>query len=152
MKVYANPGKIINKNLLKSDIIFDLNNLNSDIELKENLLEHHDYEAVCSKIFEVLSRWYGCDFEIVRLLRPDPFRNHKLYLDLYPSKLRKDFFNSLDKDKSKMRLSDPKRMSSNYTGLTYGISTNTSSNGDNNKIIKDIITSNLANPFKKKTK
>ena len=59
----------------------------SELELKENLLEHHDYEAVSKKVYDVLAKWYGSDFEISRMLRPDPFRDNKPYLELYPSKL-----------------------------------------------------------------
>jgi hypothetical protein len=86
MKSYNKPGKIINKGLLKNDIILDLGNMSADLELKDNLLEHHDYEALPQKIFDQLSRWYGSDFEIARPLRPDPFRDYKYYLELYPSK------------------------------------------------------------------
>ena len=60
--------------------------LQTDLELKDNLLEHHDYEAVCGKVFEQLGKWYGYDFEVVRVLRFDQFREYKLSLDLYPGK------------------------------------------------------------------
>lgn len=86
MKSYSKPAKIINKILLKNDLILDLGTMSADLELKDNLLEHHDFEAIPQKIFDQLARWYGCDFEISRFLRPDPFRNNKLFLDLYPSK------------------------------------------------------------------
>ncbi len=48
-----------------------------ELELKENLLEDHEFEAVNKKIYEILSKWYGSDFEICRALRSDPFRRDK---------------------------------------------------------------------------
>jgi len=56
------------------------------IILKENLLEHHDYEAVSKNVFRYLKKWYGVDHEIVRFLKKDPLDDKKLYLDLYPEK------------------------------------------------------------------
>ena len=84
--LYPRPGPISNKELLHHEALSDLESLTSDLELKENLLEHHDYEAVNQRVYEVLARWYGSDFEICRVLRPDPFRDNKPYLELYPSK------------------------------------------------------------------
>ena len=77
---------ITNRDLLRQEILCDLGNITPDLELKENLLEHHDFEAVSKKIYDVLVKWYSSDFEICRVLRLDPFRNNKLYLDLYTSK------------------------------------------------------------------
>jgi len=84
LRGYTRPGKIINRGLLKYDVINDLGSISADLELKENLLEHHDYEVVSKRLFNVLSKWYGCDFEITRAMRIDPFKKDKLYLDLYP--------------------------------------------------------------------
>ena len=54
--------------------------------LKENLLEHHDYEAVSKNVFRYLKKWYGVDYEIVRFLKRDPLDDKKLCLELYPEK------------------------------------------------------------------
>lgn len=77
---------IINKDLLCEGYFADPKALEYEIDLKANLLEHHDYEAVSRQIFEVLNSWYGCDYEIFRVLRPNPFGDGKMYLDLYPSR------------------------------------------------------------------
>ena len=71
--------------LLKNEIVKDLSNITSELDLKDNLLEHHDYVALDNKIFHALKKWYGCDFEIVRSLKFDRFHPKKLVLDLYPS-------------------------------------------------------------------
>jgi hypothetical protein len=49
-------------------------------------LEHHDFEALDVPVYENLVNWYGCDFDIPKLLRPDPTHPERLYLELYPSK------------------------------------------------------------------
>ena len=74
----------MNRLLLKYDVVEDLGALSGDLELREHLLEHHDYEVVSRKVFSVLARWYGCDFEIARGMKEDPFKKNKFYLDLYP--------------------------------------------------------------------
>ncbi len=43
-----------------------------NIELKDNLLEHYDYEAISKKVFTYLKAWYGIDHEIIRFLKYDP--------------------------------------------------------------------------------
>ena len=82
--LYQRPGYISNRQLLVEDIGHDLGNMTPELDLKENLLEHHDFEALDRKVFDVLVKWYSIDFEICRVLRPDPFRHRKLFLDLYP--------------------------------------------------------------------
>ena len=43
--------------------------------------------AISSLIFfRYLKKWYGVDYEIVRLLKKDPLDEKKVYLDLYPEK------------------------------------------------------------------
>ena len=86
--LYPRPGPINNRELIKQEVLLNLGNLTPELELKDNLLEHHDYEAVSKKIYDVLAKWYGFDFEICRMLKPDPFRENQPYLDLYPSKLK----------------------------------------------------------------
>lgn len=85
MELYPRPGPINNRELLRQEAISDLANFNPELELKENLLEHHDYIGVNKKVYDVLANWYGADFEICRVLRPDPFQQDKTYLELYPS-------------------------------------------------------------------
>jgi len=53
-------------------------------ELKENLLEHHDFEAVSKHVYFAFYQWYCCDFEITRMLKQDPSDPQKCFLDLYP--------------------------------------------------------------------
>ena len=52
--------------------------------LKENLLEHLDYEAVPRHIFILLRRWYGTDYEIMRSLKKEPTHKNQVFLELYP--------------------------------------------------------------------
>ncbi len=57
--------------------------------LRDNLLEHHDYEAVSKQIFRRLKNWYGCDFEIVRFIKKNEFLG-ELDVDLYPGFFKKE--------------------------------------------------------------
>jgi hypothetical protein len=50
--------------------------------LKENLIEHHDYEAVSVEVWKHLSSWYQFDIAIPRFLTYDA-RTDKTFLDLY---------------------------------------------------------------------
>lgn len=86
MTIYPRPGPINNRELLREDAVSDLSSIVPELELKENLLEHHDYIGVNKKVYDVLAHWYGSDFEICRVLKPDPFQENKSYLELYPSK------------------------------------------------------------------
>jgi len=54
-------------------------------QLREDILEYHDFVAVSKDIFETLANNYGCDYQIIRLLKPDPTHPNKMYLDLFPS-------------------------------------------------------------------
>jgi hypothetical protein len=83
--VYKRPGSITNTDLVREENLKDSQSLEYDLDLKPNLLEHHDFEAVNKEIFEIFVTWYGCDYEIYRVLKPDPFHDNKLFLDLYPS-------------------------------------------------------------------
>lgn len=52
--------------------------------MKEDLIEHHDYEAVLPRVWDYLSSWHGfTDKE--RILRPVKFDNKRQchYIDLY---------------------------------------------------------------------
>jgi hypothetical protein len=78
----------MNKGLIKFNSIISSssNFLESELELKENLLEHHDFEAVSHDVYEAFVKWYTCDYDIPRVLKPDPAHPQKLCLDLYPGK------------------------------------------------------------------
>ena len=71
--------------------------------LKENLLEHHDYEAVSKNVFRYLKKWYGVDYEIVRFLKRDPLDDKKLCLELYPEKDRTWKTNNLSMKNQRFR-------------------------------------------------
>ena len=85
---YPRPGKIINQGLIKEDHLRQEGLDSHNIELKPDILERHDFEAVSREVFEMLAGIYGCDYKIIRLLRPDPSHANKMYLDLFPSKLK----------------------------------------------------------------
>lgn len=76
--------------MLKTDI-----NDNPSKYLRDNLLEHHDYEAVSKEIYKNLKKWYNVDIDVIRFLKSDPLIPNKLFLDIYPEK-RKKTQNSFD--------------------------------------------------------
>lgn len=80
------PGPIANRCLIVESIN-DPSAAEFELDLKPNLLEHHDFEALNKRVFDLLVSWYGCDYEVYRVLKPDPLQTNKLFLDLYPSKL-----------------------------------------------------------------
>lgn len=63
-----------------------LNNSATSSDLKDSLLEHHDYEAVSKKLFSYLKEWYQVDVEIIRYLKAD-YSTNNLCLDIYPGKI-----------------------------------------------------------------
>ena len=135
MALYPRPGPISNRELLKQDAIFDLKSLNSELELKDNLLEHHDYVGVHKKVYDILAKWYGADFEICRALRPDPFHNNKPYLELYPSK----YASSLQQIANLFFLTEIRNgLRSNPKSFDASIGL------DHSKMISNIINSNLS--------
>jgi len=85
--LYQRPGPITNIRLLKPDSLEQEGD--NGIKLKENLLEHHDFEAFSEEIFKTLAEWYGCDFEIPKMLRLDPSQPYQVFLDIYPNKFAK---------------------------------------------------------------
>jgi hypothetical protein len=52
-------------------------------QLKDDLIEHHDYEAVSQNLWKYISSWYSFDYVISRYLSYDG-NTDKTYLDLYP--------------------------------------------------------------------
>lgn len=80
--VYRHPGKIKNSKLLnesKNIKSFE----NTFLAIKDDLVEHHDYEAVSSEIWKYLSAWFNYDVAIPRYIVYDP-KTEKTYLQLYP--------------------------------------------------------------------
>ena len=72
------PGKISNNNLI--DFLY----FREGTVLKEDLIEHHDYEAVIPQVWEYLVSWHGfSDREpILRPIRYD-HKKKRHYIDLY---------------------------------------------------------------------
>eukprot|EP00357_Protocruzia_adherens_P011253 CAMPEP_0115028432 /NCGR_PEP_ID=MMETSP0216-20121206/36286_1 /TAXON_ID=223996 /ORGANISM="Protocruzia adherens, Strain Boccale" /LENGTH=825 /DNA_ID=CAMNT_0002404593 /DNA_START=663 /DNA_END=3140 /DNA_ORIENTATION=+ len=71
---YPRPGRILNSDLLKK----------GELLLRDDIMEHYDFEAVSFRIWKYLKELYRCDYEIKRYLVPDTNRPGELVLDLYP--------------------------------------------------------------------
>ena len=56
------------------------------IMLKDDLVEHFDYEAVNQLVFQYFKAWYGHDIQIMRFIKRDNVNRNELFLDLYPEK------------------------------------------------------------------
>lgn len=95
------PGKIINRLYYEIWVYFSLFLLlreliepeclklpSSKIKLKENLLEHLDFEAIPKHIYLHLKKWYGTDYDIMRFLKKNPEDENMLFLELYPGFLK----------------------------------------------------------------
>jgi len=54
------------------------------MNLKENLIEHFDFEAVSPAVWKYLYSWYSSDWCIMRLLKRDKTNPQGVILDLYP--------------------------------------------------------------------
>ena len=54
-------------------------------KLKENLMEHYDYEVLTERLFRPFEKWYGINNIIKRPLQKDPTMINKLQLVLYSS-------------------------------------------------------------------
>lgn len=54
------------------------------MHLKDNIIEHFDYEAVTLMVWKHLYSWYSADWCILRFIRRDKANNYGLILDLYP--------------------------------------------------------------------
>lgn len=63
--IYNKPGKIINK-----DLILNCKDREEGafLELRQDLMEHHDYEAITQEMWKYMRSWYGYDFAICRYL------------------------------------------------------------------------------------
>jgi hypothetical protein len=54
------------------------------MNLKENIVEHFDFEAVSPCVWKYLYSWYSADWCIMRNLKRDKTNLHGVYLELYP--------------------------------------------------------------------
>lgn len=54
------------------------------MNLKENIVEHFDFEAVTPTVWKYLYSWYSADWCIMRNLKRDKTNSHGVYLELYP--------------------------------------------------------------------
>jgi hypothetical protein len=59
--------------------------------LKDNLVEHFDYEAISTDIWTHLYSWYSADYCVSRIIKKDKFNNYKIFLDLYPGIFKNSF-------------------------------------------------------------
>ncbi|TNV73251.1 hypothetical protein FGO68_gene12077 [Halteria grandinella] len=76
--LYQKPGRISNEDLL------DKSNGNSQ-RLRENLVEHFDFEVLFPQLWLYMYSWFSADCQIVRYLRKDRLSSGIYRLDLYPS-------------------------------------------------------------------
>lgn len=66
------PNQIKNQPLIDDEQMVEYHRNYNSAKLKNNLLEHYDYEAIPKRVFDHLKEWYGIDHEIVRYLKYDP--------------------------------------------------------------------------------
>jgi len=72
LNLYARPGPIENHSLLQQ---------RNCLQLKSNLIEHHNYVALPADIWKHIYAWYSADWSIVRFLRRDTTQG--VILELY---------------------------------------------------------------------
>ena len=68
---------------------------NMFISIKENLIEHFDYQQVPMEIWAYFKAWYDYDFSLLRFIKKDKMNQDKLYLELYPESKDAEHFRSL---------------------------------------------------------
>ncbi len=54
------------------------------MNLKDNIVEHFDFEAVSPTVWKYLYSWFSADWCIMRNLKRDKTNSHGVYLELYP--------------------------------------------------------------------
>ena len=54
--------------------------------LRNDLIEHFDYEAVNQEIWQYFKAWYGTDLQVLRFIKCDNVNRNQLFLELYPEK------------------------------------------------------------------
>ncbi len=81
---YQRPDRIRNALLVKDLSQVAINQINNVyFQLRENLMEHFDYEAVPFDLWRLFKAWYGCDVALLRFVKKDEVMA-QLFLDLYP--------------------------------------------------------------------
>lgn len=99
---YKKPGKIRNQPLLPDSNMYQPNHMkNLYISIKQNLIEHFDYEVVPADIWAYFKSWYDYDFAILRYVKRDNMNTDKLYLELYPEQKMSGEVNGLEMEKNK---------------------------------------------------
>mmetsp|Transcript_21511 Transcript_21511/g.20670 ORF Transcript_21511/g.20670 Transcript_21511/m.20670 type:complete len:142 (-) Transcript_21511:24-449(-) len=74
--LYEKPQIIVNEGIVDAK--------KHSVLLKENLIEHFDYESLTEEVWKHLYSWYSADYCIMRLLKRDKVNKKQYYLDLYP--------------------------------------------------------------------
>ena len=54
------------------------------MNLKDNIIEHFDFEAVSPAVWRLIYSWYSADWCIMRVLKRDRVNTKGVVLDLYP--------------------------------------------------------------------
>lgn len=54
------------------------------MNLKENIIEHFDFEAVSPAVWRFIYSWYSADWCIMRQIKRERVISHGVMLDLYP--------------------------------------------------------------------
>lgn len=76
--IYQKPGKIFN------DFLLDRTAKGNQQKLRENLVEHFDFEAVSAAIWLHFYSWYSADCQVVRYMKKDKLNSKSFILELYP--------------------------------------------------------------------
>ena len=54
------------------------------MNLKENIIEHFDFEAVSPSVWRYVYSWYSSDWCIMRFVKRDKVNTFGVILELYP--------------------------------------------------------------------
>lgn len=54
------------------------------MNLKDNIVEHFDFEAVSPTVWRYLYSWYSADWCIMRFIKRDRVNQAGVFLELYP--------------------------------------------------------------------
>ena len=78
-QLYEKPPRIVNDVLVHTE-----SKKGERMRLKDNLIEHFDYESLYPIVWKHLYSWYSADIQLVRSLKKDQLNRHVMILDLYP--------------------------------------------------------------------
>ena len=78
-QLYEKPPRIVNDVLVHTE-----SKKGERMRLKDNLIEHFDYESLYPIVWKHLYSWYSADIQLVRNLKKDALNRHVMILDLYP--------------------------------------------------------------------